>query len=105
MRTRSMTNKQLQIYEARIKLAWFRKALLGEISLSHKGVLFLNEIPEYSRSALETLWQPLEDNEIVVSRADNKVSYPADFMLVATQNPCPCGYYGDETKECTCTTN
>ncbi len=82
-----------------------RKALPGEISLSHKGVLFLDEIPEYSRSALEALRQPLEDNEIVVSRADNKVSYPADFMLVATQNPCPCGYYGDESKECTCTMN
>lgn len=82
-----------------------RKALPGEISLSHKGVLFLDEIPEYSRSALEALRQPLEDNEIVVSRADNKVSYPADFMLVATQNPCPCGYYGDESKECVCTTN
>ncbi len=82
-----------------------RKALPGEISLSHKGVLFLDEIPEYSRSALEALRQPLEDSEIVVSRADNKVSYPADFMLVATQNPCPCGYYGDESKECTCTMN
>lgn len=81
-----------------------RKALPGEISLSHKGVLFLDEIPEYSRSALEALRQPLEDNEIVVSRADKKIAYPADFMLVATQNPCPCGYYGDETKECICTT-
>ncbi len=81
-----------------------RGALPGEISLSHKGVLFLDEIPEYSRSALEALRQPLEDNEIVVSRADKKIAYPADFMLVATQNPCPCGYYGDETKECICTT-
>lgn len=81
-----------------------RRALPGEISLSHKGVLFLDEIPEYSRSSLEALRQPLEDNEIVVSRADKKIAYPADFMLVATQNPCPCGFYGDETKECTCTT-
>ncbi len=80
-----------------------RGALPGEISLAHKGVLFLDEIPEYSRSALEALRQPLEDNEIVVSRADKKIAYPANFMLVATQNPCPCGYYGDETKECTCT--
>lgn len=75
----------------------------GEISLSNHGVLFLDELPEFRRSVLEVLRQPLEDRFVTVSRAARTVTYPANFMLVATQNPCPCGYYGDPVRECDCT--
>lgn len=74
----------------------------GEISYAHNGVLFLDELPEYPRAALEILRQPLEDGVVTVSRTARTVEYPANFMLVASMNPCPCGYYGSSVHECTC---
>ncbi len=80
-----------------------RNAKPGEISLAHNGVLFLDELPEYSRVSIETLRQPLEDGVINVARLDNTVEYPANFTLIASMNPCPCGNYGNKEKECKCT--
>jgi magnesium chelatase family protein len=75
----------------------------GEITLAHRGVLFLDELPEFSRSVLEVLRQPLEDGLVNIARASQSITFPAQFLLVASQNPCPCGYLGDSTKHCICT--
>ncbi len=80
------------------------KATPGEVSLAHNGVLFLDEMPEYNRKALETLRQPLEDGTISIARVGKTVKYPAHFMMIASMNPCPCGFYGSSVRQCTCTT-
>lgn len=74
----------------------------GEISLAHRGILFLDELPEFNKAMLEMLRQPLEDKTVSISRSAGSLTYPANFTLIASMNPCPCGYYNDPTKECTC---
>lgn len=76
----------------------------GEVSLAHRGVLFMDELPEFSKSALEVLRQPLEDQEVTIGRVKAVVTFPAEIMLVASMNPCPCGYYGfEKERSCSCT--
>jgi len=74
----------------------------GEISLAHRGVLFLDELPEFGQRILEVLRQPIEDKRVTISRANGTLTFPANFMLIGAMNPCPCGYYGDSQKQCTC---
>lgn len=74
----------------------------GEVSMAHNGVLFLDELPEFSRNALEALRQPLEDGVVSVTRVQNQAQYQSSFMLIASMNPCPCGYYGSKTRACRC---
>ena len=74
----------------------------GEVSLAHNGVLFLDELPEFSRNTLEALRQPLEDGVVSVTRIHNQAQYQSSFMMVASMNPCPCGFYGSKTKKCRC---
>lgn len=74
----------------------------GEVSLAHNGVLFLDELPEFDKHALEVLRQPIEDKDVTITRAQISLSFPANFMLVAAMNPCPCGYHGDPWHQCAC---
>ena len=74
----------------------------GEISLAHFGVLYLDELPEFGKNTLEVLRGPLEDKKVTISRVNSSITYPSKFMLIASMNPCPCGYYGSDIKECTC---
>lgn len=74
----------------------------GEISLAHFGILFLDELPEFKKNTLEVLRGPLEDRNVTISRVNSTITYPSNFMLIASMNPCPCGYYGTDDSRCNC---
>lgn len=78
---------------------------VGEVSLAHRGILFLDELPEFRRDVLEALRQPLEEGKVIISRSKYTVSYPAQFILISSMNPCPCGFFGDKEKDCTCSSH
>ncbi len=91
---------------SRISIVWWGKNLTpGEVSMSHHGILFFDELPEFPREVLEVLRQPLEDKKVIISRASGSVEYPSDFMFVAAMNPCKCGFYKDREKNCVCSIN
>ncbi|HEX3683747.1 MAG TPA: ATP-binding protein [Bryobacteraceae bacterium] len=103
MRTRPFRAPHHTISDAGLIGGGSGSARPGEVSLAHQGVLFLDELPEFPRGVLEQLRQPLEEGSVTLARSNGTLTFPARIMLVAAMNPCPCGFYGDNTRECRCT--